>query len=552
MKPQATYRKLRGVYYTPPDIAKFLSRWAIRSASDRVLEPSCGDGIFLEMAAKQLCGLGAASREAADQIWAYEIDPIEAGRAAERIRQLEGRKHAVHVYCEDFFGSFDGSNPNRQFDAVVGNPPFVRYQNFPEEQRSKAFEIMERAGLHPNRLTNTWVPFVVGAALLLKPQGRLAMVVPAELLQVNYASELRVFLTRFFHQITVLTFRNLAFGGIQQEVVLLLALRDASSKKGIEVLELQDAAELTKYEPRSFGNNGFRSIDHTTEKWTQYYLSQREIDLLRSLRSDTRLTKLGSLADTDIGIVTGMNEVFVVSEGQVAENGLGAFVRSLVGRSAQLQGTTFTNRDWKANRDSGQKVYLLDLPSDLKRDELPSAVHRYLRSAETRKLHLGYKCRIRKPWYTVPSVYVPSAFLLRQIHQHPKLIVNEASAVCTDTIHRVRFRGQVDGRALAAAFLNSLTFAFSEVLGRSYGGGVLELEPNEADLLPVPLLNSERLDPVEIDALVRQSNVEAVLQRTDSVLLAGGLHLTEEEIRATRSVWDKLKRRRIGRRTTVS
>jgi len=548
MKPQATYQKLRGGYYTPADIAKFLSSWAVRSPSDLVLEPSCGDGVFLDIVAGQLRQLGATPGRIAKQIWAYEIDPFEAARAAERLKHLGAREGDLRVHCADFFGSFNGTDPHRQFDAVVGNPPFVRYQNFPEEQRDKAFQIMRKAGLRPNRLTNTWVPFIVGAALLLKPQGRLAMVAPAELLQVNYAAELRLFLTRYFSQITVVTFRNLAFGAIQQEVVLLLGLRDVSAKEGIEVLELNSPSELTKYDPRRFGTNGFKSINHTAEKWTQYYLTQDEIDLIRSLRSDPRLTKLGSLAGTDIGIVTGMNDVFVLSEKQTAENGLASFVRPLVSRSAHLPGVIFTKADWEANRTAGLKIHLLNLPSGIKRSELPAEIHNYLRRAEARNLHLGYKCRIRKQWYVVPSVYVPDAFLLRQIHHYPKLTVNESSATCTDTIHRVRFRENVDRQMVATAFLNSLTFAFAEVLGRSYGGGVLELEPNEADLLPIPLYNAQRLDPREIDGFVRSSSIEAVLEKTDEVLLADGLGLTSEQINMLRSVWKKLRTRRTGRR----
>ena len=44
--------KLRGGYYTPMDLAHWLCAWAIRSVDDRILEPSCGDGVFLEAAAR--------------------------------------------------------------------------------------------------------------------------------------------------------------------------------------------------------------------------------------------------------------------------------------------------------------------------------------------------------------------------------------------------------------------------------------------------------------------------------------------------------------------
>ena len=49
--------KLRGGYYTPADLTEWMAAWCIRSADDRVLEPSCGDGAFLTAVAKRLLGL---------------------------------------------------------------------------------------------------------------------------------------------------------------------------------------------------------------------------------------------------------------------------------------------------------------------------------------------------------------------------------------------------------------------------------------------------------------------------------------------------------------
>ncbi len=167
---------------------------------------------------------------------------------------------------------------------------------------------------------------------------------------------------------------------------------------------------------------------------------------------------------------------------------------------------------------------------------------------EARKFHTGYKCRIRKLWYVLPSVYVPDAFLLRQIHHYPKLVVNRAGATCTDTVHRIRFHKRINKLRVASAFLNSLTFAFSEVIGRSYGGGILELEPNEADRLPLPMHGSEQLDVGMIDALVRKGDINTVLEHTDDVLLRKGLGLKEEQVLGLRSVWKKLQQRRTTRR----
>ena len=108
--------------------------------------------------------------------------------------------------------------------------------------------------------------------------------------------------------------------------------------------------------------------------------------------------------------------------------------------------------------------------------------------------------------------------MLRQVHGYPKIVLNQTEATCTDTIHRVRFAQNADQRAITAAFMNSLTFAFAEVTGRSYGGGVLTFEPSEVENLPLPLVSSEKLDLDHLDKLLRAEKIEAVLEITDRVL----------------------------------
>ena len=63
-----TAQKLRGGYYTSAEVAEWLCVWAIRSPKDRVLEPSCGDGAFLEAATARFTELGARSPKIADQL----------------------------------------------------------------------------------------------------------------------------------------------------------------------------------------------------------------------------------------------------------------------------------------------------------------------------------------------------------------------------------------------------------------------------------------------------------------------------------------------------
>jgi adenine-specific DNA-methyltransferase len=96
--------------------------------------------------------------------------------------------------------------------------------------------------------------------------------------------------------------------------------------------------------------------------------------------------------------------------------------------------------------------------------------------------------------------------------------------------------------------MNVLTFAFAEVTGRGYGGGVLTFEPSEAERLPLPLAGAENLDLEDFDRLLRADGIEAVLARTDEILLKRGLGLSCQEVKMLHTIWTKLRDRRILRK----
>ena len=593
MKTEPTYQKLRGGYYTPQPIAQFLARWAIQSPTAVVLEPSCGDGNLLVAAAETLMKLGASPESVAGLLLGVELDQHEADKAVKRLQALGvpivsnnssedgfnnpltpqppnnppaplwkgesfGKGDVNHVQVGDFFAHCQRElfgeklfntvlKERKRFDAVIGNPPFIRYQNFPEEHQKIAFQLMRQAGLNPNRLTNSWLPFLVVGSLLLKENGRLAMVVPAELFQVNYAAEVRQFLSEFYDRITLVTFKRLLFDGIQQEVVLLLGERNKYKNGGIRSIELNGVEALASLTETNLDVIELKPIDHSTEKWTQYFLKADEIELLRSLLTLSQLTLSGKVLDVDVGIVTGRNEFFILTQRQVKKHSLEPYLERVVSRSGHLHGAIFSAADFLTNVQEQLPAFLF-MPPDEPLEQLPQPVQNYILGGEAKGVHKGYKCRIREKWYIAPSVWIPDAFMLRQVHAYPKLILNDAQATCTDTIHRVRLKNGVGGKVVTAAFLNSLTFAFAEVTGRSYGGGVLTFEPSEAESLPLPLTGAEQLDLNHICNLLRDDDIDGVLDITDRTLLIEGLGLGAEQVRMLRGIWAKLRDRRINRK----
>lgn len=545
--------KLRGGYYTSDSLAHWLCAWAIRDANDTILEPSCGDGAFLLAATDRLAALGAKGPTRANHLIGVEILSDEADKARQRLKGQLGHRAADVVETSDFFAWW--TRPNRpSFDAVVGNPPFIRYQSFPEPHRSRAMDIMVGQGLSPNRLTNIWVPFVVAAAASLKAGGRMALVLPAELLQVSYAAQLRSFLTDRFGKIDLIACNELFFEKAEQEVLLLLAddARKAPSENNpckVTLTESDSVAHIVQRKPSTVLKGASpKTICHDSEKWLKYFLSAEEISFMRELRASGIATPLSTYASVNVGVVTGKNQFFVLRQSEIEERGLQNHTMPLVSRSAHLHGAKIGKRDWKNLSAQDQRVHMLHL-APINGSKPKGALDSYIRLGEEEEVHKGYKCSIRNPWYAVPSVWVPDAFLFRQIYDFPRVVLNTAEATSTDTIHRMRCKQ--NPRAVIANTYTYLTAASAEIEGRSYGGGVLELEPTEAEKLLMPATLGSAMSIQEADRLVRENRLNDVLEENNRLVLMSQMGLSRSDCRMLQTIWEKMRDRRLGRRRSA-
>ncbi len=531
---KVNYDKLRGGYYTPELVSQFLSKWVLEVSND-VLEPSAGDGSFV----KSIVELGKNVN-----VTSIELDPKEGNK----IKKIYKQNNFTGTHIDgDFFTQAKKFIENGiMFDGVLGNPPFIRYQNFVEEYRETAFKLMNSFGLYPNRLTNIWVPFLVICSKLLKKDGRLGMVIPAELFQVNYAADTRKFLSDEFCEITIITFQKLLFSKVQQEVVLILAEKDGKKTSQIRTLELTDETELESVTSKKLANLEAKDLLHSKDKWTYYFLEKNEINFLHGIREKTKCDLASKYIDVDVGVVTGRNNFFILKPNEIFDRKLSKSTLNIVTRSNHLKGILFSKNDWEININDNLPSYMF-YPEDKEYEKLNVNERSYIDYGEKNLAHKGYKCRIRKKWFIVPSVHVPDAFMLRQVHEYPKLIQNLNGATSTDTIHRVKILHPNKDKVIAA-FLNSLTLVYAELMGRSYGGGVLTFEPSECEMLPLPTKGMDLLDPKRIDKHIRSKEIEMVLDINDKILLEDNLELSNKEVKEIRKIWNKLKNRRINRR----
>ena len=511
--------KARGAFYTPDKITRFLSGWAVRRVDDRVLEPSCGDGAFVAALVERFEQLGVGGL--GERLLGIEREPAEA----EKARLIAP---SANIRNLDFFDLEPGSVP--RVDVAIGNPPYIRYHGFTGNDRNKALARAQAQGVELTRLASSWAHFVVHAAAFLKPSGRLALVVPAELLHTDYGQPVREFLLRRFPSVVVIAFDRMVFPEAQVDAVLLLASSDTTS--GLQVIRVRDESALVSLDLHSptSGPNG-----HSAARWSSAMdpvAGQIYADAVATLGA----FRLGDVASVDIGFVTGADAFFMLSESEVREHGLPREVLSpAVRRPRDAPGLEATG---------GELSWLLDLAG---REDLDPATLRYLAQGVVRGVSGGYKCRVRRPWYAVPiPKQRPDAFIPYMAHLGPRLIVNRLAARNTNLLHGVALgRGAPPVRALAVAMCGSLTLLSAEIEGRAYGGGVLKLETREAERLRIPAIAHERARALEdkfeeVDHLVRLGDIAGASCVADQVL--GVDHET---------VWGAyavFRTRRLGRR----
>ena len=527
----ATDQKLRGAYYTPPVIAKFILQWGINGNNNlNILEPSCGDGVFLECISNNKILYNSVTAVE------YEVGEAEKARAIP-LHDSEVINEDFHRFCLD---------TDKRFNLVVGNPPFIRYQYYDAEQQKLADEIFKRSKLKRTKLTNAWVTFVVGCSQLLTETSKMGFVIPSELLMVKYAQQLRQYLAKSFNKINIISFENLVFEEIQQEVVLLLCEKNGTDEHLIEHIEVKDADSLLTLDPRRL-KFPTKKIDFHTDKWTYYFLEKEELDLLEKVKHN--MPSISTYANVEVGITTGANDYFTVPKSVVTLYNLEEYAKPMVGRSVQVNSLCFTKKDWLANVELGAKAHLLVFPSGVKENG-NDGVKAYINNGEKEGINNGYKTGIREEWYIIPSIKLSDALFLRRNNQYPKFVLNEAKAYTTDTMHRVFIKEGVNKKAFVASYYNSLSFTFAEILGRNFGGGCLELMPSEVGDIYMPYRVENETLFAEIDKMLRHKRTaDEILDYTDRAILHEGMGLSMEEVQTARSIWHKIMGRRLSRET---
>lgn len=522
-------KKKSGSYYTPTRLSDFVADYCLSKIKRKiisVLEPSVGDGSFVKAIVKS----NKLNNFSKLNLTIVEKNNLELEKA-----KIIDKNKKVNIlpYNSDYLNfHFENSN---DYSLIIGNPPYVKKNLLDDNQKELATNIHSESELSSKSINNIWTSFLISGISKLKKDGILAFILPLELLQVKFTEEIRTLLKKEFERIEVFTFNELQFQECKgQDTVLLIGYKK-HIQKGTFYTNITSLDDLENDNYRFYEN---QSLSASDKKWTHHFITPDEYEFLESVKS--KLNNVSFYLNNRAGIVTASNSFFIVNKETLENYELEKFSKSIIQKGFFVNGSvSFTKNDYTKLVETSKPAYLLDF-NTLTEKNKTLKIREYLKLGEDQKLPERFKCQQRNKWYQIPNIAtVPEAFFFKRSHEYPKMIKNEADILVTDSAYKIDMKHGYNLDNFIFSFYNSLTLTFAELEGRYYGGGVLELTPNEFRVLPIPYTCCENFEEYK-KGFKNKTSIQDVLNKNNFEILNKTLGLTVIEIEKIELIRKKL------------
>lgn len=231
------YRKNIGQFFTPLEVARFMSKLAEPRERVRMLEPGCGTGVLSCALIEAICDSGKCKEI---ELVAYDRDPRMVHianftlRRAQRLCHLKQVSMKYKVFEQDFT---DRANAKQKglsnstdiqedlFDIVICNPPYLALK--------KNGTYADAANSIGAGTSNTYALFMMLSAYMLREEGHLIFITPRSFCSGQYFARFR---TEFFRimrpaHLHIFDSRSDAFSkdSVLQENIVLKAIKEGRS-----------------------------------------------------------------------------------------------------------------------------------------------------------------------------------------------------------------------------------------------------------------------------------------------------------------------------------
>jgi len=457
----------RGQFWTPGWVAEAMAAYVSQDV-DLIFDPATGRGAFYEALLKL--------QNTKILFYGTDIDP-------EVLTDEIYNQNNCFVEKRDFIKN----PPNKKFKAIIANPPYIRHHRIEEETKVylrqlatkiTGYNIDGRAGYH--------IYFLIRALNLLKHEGKLAFIMPADTCEGKFSRNLWKWISENYCIECVVTFNEKAtpFPNVDTNAIIFF-IKNSVPKQNFHWVRVNQAYSQDLFR---FVSSGFTETDFETLDIFDRQLKEGITTGLSRPKQNNNGFKyhLNDFANVMRGIATGSNEFFFLTYRQVMELNIpSTFFKRAIGRTKDISGNLLTFEDLEKLDKNDRPTYLFSVNV---RDEFPKSVSDYLKKGERMGLPDRSLIRQREPWYKMEKREVPPLLFAYLGRRNSRFIKNEAGVLPLTGFLCVypTYNDEKYIHDLWQALNHPDTLENLKLVGKSYGSGAIKVEPGNLNRLPIP------------------------------------------------------------------
>lgn len=442
-------KKELGQFFTNPVIANYMAELALFPGAERVLDPAAGNGIFFDALEQK--------KPNSLSYTAYDIDK-------EMIESLKNTPYSsLQLFHQDYLSSKNEEN----YDIIIANPPYHRFQEIPNRDRYIA-DFKEHYHINLLGFSNLCVYFLVKSLHELKENGRLVYLLPYEFLNAGYGTPIKQYLLDSGMLQSIIKFdRALPLFEDAVTTSCILVMENSQNNK-VDFITISSMKEINTRQYSQICSVPYSKLT-SKEKWNYLFFKSKE--------HYRNLVPLKQIASVKRGIATGNNAFFSLNREQVAELNLSreACIRC-IGKSLDIQSSVFTDEDFQKLLGKNRKVFLFDGEKAHTKADLS-----YIKMGEAKDVDKGYLTGHRNPWYRLEKKEAAPIWISVFHRNRLKVIRNETDCKQLTTFHGIYFNN-VSEDHINIFFCYLLSPIGQKLLyenKREYGAGLDKFEPSD-------------------------------------------------------------------------
>jgi len=479
----------KGQFWTPSWVAQAMVEYVIEN-SDLVFDPATGKGAFYD-------ALKKCRRLQKKPVKFYGIDIDEKVINEGTIEGYYNEQDCI-LEVRDFI-----FNPPKQtFKSIVANPPYIRHHRLDLQTKAKLKEISQRVlGFTIDSRAGLHVYFLVQALNVLEKEGKLAFIMPADTCEGIFAARLWDWIAKRYYIECVINFSPEAtpFPNVDTNPIVFLI----ANKKTAKQLSWVISKKANTYDLRNFIQSKFKKSDFPSLEIINRDLGEAlKTGLSRSPQKDTDARyKLADFARVMRGIATGANEFFHLTKEQAIKLNIPEeYLKPAIGRTRDIEGSYVDSETLRRLDEKGRPTLLLSLDGK-ETGEFPEEIRKHILSGEKLKLNMRSLIKTRKPWYKMEKREIPDFLFAYLGRRNARFIKNNANVlVLTGFLciySKSKNRDYIE--KLWQILQHAGTVDNLRLVGKTYGGGAIKVEPRAMDNLPIPehLVEKYKLEPIK-------------------------------------------------------